>query len=128
MLTSILLWLYLLNTILTILHEMDSAYWKEWDVFGLGGDIAGFLWMHIPIYALALYGLVLLAQNAPAGIWFALAFGLGGFIGFGVHSYFLRKGRPEFNTPASLGLLRVWLVMSIVQEVVVILVLFRLGQ
>ncbi|MFZ6026164.1 MAG: DUF6713 family protein [Chloroflexota bacterium] len=52
MLAQTLLWLYLINTILTILHEMDSAYWKEWDVFGMDGDIAGFLWMHIPIYAL----------------------------------------------------------------------------
>jgi hypothetical protein len=124
MTAQILLWLYLINTILTILHEMDSSYWKEWDVFGMGGDIAGFLWVHIPIYALQLYGLVLLAQGAPAGIWFALLFGLAGMLGFGIHSYFLRKGRPEFNTPASLGILRVWLVTSIVQEVVVILVLF----
>ncbi|MBN1489821.1 MAG: hypothetical protein JXA69_07880 [Phycisphaerae bacterium] len=126
--TYFLLWIYLINTVLLILHEMDSAYWKEWDVFGLGGGIAGFLWMHIPIYALALYGLVLLAQGAPAGLWFALLFGLSGFIGFGVHAYFIRKGRPEFNTPASLGLLRVWLFMSLIQEVVTISVLLQPSQ
>ena len=128
MFTQILLWLYLLNTLLLILHEMDSAYWKEWEVFGLKGDIGGFLGMHIPLYGLALYGLVLLAQGALAGVWFALLFGLGGFIGFGVHAYFLRQGRPEFNTPASLGILGIWLVTSLVQEGVVIWQLLRFGS
>jgi len=26
-----LLWLYLANAVLLITHEIDSAYWKEWD-------------------------------------------------------------------------------------------------
>jgi hypothetical protein len=27
---KILFWIYLINAILLINHEIDSAYWKEW--------------------------------------------------------------------------------------------------
>ncbi|MHA1463081.1 MAG: DUF6713 family protein, partial [Candidatus Heimdallarchaeota archaeon] len=26
-------WLYMVNAVLLILHEIDSAYWKEWELF-----------------------------------------------------------------------------------------------
>jgi hypothetical protein len=31
MVSKILFWLYLVNAILLINHEIDSAFWKEWD-------------------------------------------------------------------------------------------------
>ena len=31
--------LYLANTALLIAHEIDSAYWKEWELFHLPGGI-----------------------------------------------------------------------------------------
>lgn len=45
---DILLWLYLANAILLICHEMDSAYWKEWELFRLPGGITLFLIIHFP--------------------------------------------------------------------------------
>jgi hypothetical protein len=30
---DLLFWLYLVNSVLLINHEIDSAYWKEWDLF-----------------------------------------------------------------------------------------------
>jgi len=34
-----LFWIYLTNSVLLINQEIDSAYWKEWKLFGLpGGD------------------------------------------------------------------------------------------
>ena len=44
-----LLWLYLTNAVLLINHEIDSAYWKEWELFRLPGGIAGFLLLHSPL-------------------------------------------------------------------------------
>lgn len=35
--------LYLLNFALLFTHEIDSAYWKEWDLFGIPGGIKSFL-------------------------------------------------------------------------------------
>jgi len=46
---KILFWLYLINAILLINHEIDSAFWKEWELFKLLGGIGGFLILHFPI-------------------------------------------------------------------------------
>jgi len=46
---KILFWLYLVNAILLINHEIDSAFWKEWELFKLPGGIGGFLILHFPI-------------------------------------------------------------------------------
>ncbi len=55
---DLLLWLYLTNAVLLINHEIDSAYWKEWELFRLPGGIAGFLLLHFPLLFIVLYGLV----------------------------------------------------------------------
>jgi len=110
-----LFWLYLINAVLLIDHEIDSAYWKEWDLFGLPGGIQLFLVLHLPLLAFVLYGLVLVYQQTLAGLIFSLVLSLGGLFAFGIHTYFIRKGRPEFQTPVSLGILWATLVVSLVQ-------------
>jgi hypothetical protein len=112
---QIVFWLYLVNTVLLILHEMDSAYWKEWDLFRLPGGIGGFLLIHFPLYLAGLYGLVLVSQGASAGLILSLVVGAAGIFAFGIHTFFLRKGRPEFNTQISKGILGLLLIVSIAQ-------------
>ena len=63
---DILFWFYLTNAVLLILHEIDSAYWKEWELFRLPGGVAGFLLVHVPILYLVLYGLVLIPEEVQA--------------------------------------------------------------
>jgi hypothetical protein len=108
-------WLYLTNTVLLILHEMDSAYWKEWDLFGLPGGITGFLLLHVPLYPVGLYGLVLVSQGSRTGLILSLVVGAAGILAFCLHAWFLRRGRKEFDTPASKGLLILLLLVSLAQ-------------
>ena len=61
-----LFWIYLINAVLLINHEIDSAYWKEWELFRLPGGITGFLVIHFPLLFLVLHGLVLVYQGALA--------------------------------------------------------------
>ncbi len=112
---TLLFWVYLVNVVLLILHEMDSAYWKEWDLFHLPGGLAGFLLIHLPLLALGLYGLVLVSRHEPSGLVYSLVLGLAGIAAFGIHSYFLRRGRPEFNVPFSKLLLAVIFLLSLLQ-------------
>jgi len=113
--TDPLLWLYLTNAVLLITHEIDSAYWKEWELFKLPGGIAGFLLLHFPLLAVILYGLVLIARQEPTGYLFSCALSLGGIFAFGIHMHFLKKGRQEFNAPISKLILGVLLIVSLVQ-------------
>ncbi len=112
---DLLFWLYLVNLTLLILHEMDSAYWKEWDLFGLGGGEGGFLLIHLPLWLVALYGAVQVWDKTTLGLVLALVVGLAGIAAFAIHTYFLRRGHPEFNTPVSKGILWAGLLLSLPQ-------------
>ncbi len=115
-----LLWIYFANAVLLIIHEIDSAYWNEWELFRIPGGIAVFLLFHVPLLAAILYGLLLLDRGEQAGLYFSLVLGLGGVFAFSIHTYFIARGRPEFRTPASLAVLISTLVMSTVQLAVTI--------
>jgi hypothetical protein len=110
-----LFWLYLLNSILLINHEIDSAYWKEWELFKLPGGINGFLIIHFPLLFLVLYGLVLVSREIFAGLIFSLILSGGGLFAFGIHSYFIKKGHRQFTTAISRLILRSTLITSIFQ-------------
>ena len=113
-----LFWLYLANSVLLINHEMDSAYWKEWELFRLPGGITGFLLVHFPLWFLALYGLVLVFRQTVAGLVLSLVVSLAGVFAFSIHTYFLRRGRDEFRTPISRFILAASLVVSLAQAAV----------
>lgn len=110
-----LLWLYIINATLLIVHEIDSAYWKEWDLFGIPGGIGLFLFLHVLLIPPILWGLVKVVLRSPSGLIFSIILGLVGIIAFCLHTYFLRQGRPEFRTPASISVLGATLVASLLQ-------------
>jgi hypothetical protein len=121
--TEILSWVYLINSVLLINHEIDSAYWKEWNLFKLPGDITGFLIVHFPLLFLVLYGLVLVFQRTFAGLIFSLVLSFGGLFAFAIHTYFIRRGRDEFKTPISLFILMATLIVSLAQAAITIYLL-----
>jgi hypothetical protein len=112
---DLLLWLYLANSVLLINHEIDSAYWKEWRLFKLPGGSTGFLLLHFPLLFLILFGLILVYRHSFWGLILSLALCFGGLFAFVVHTYFLIKGRAEFNKPISKFILVAILLVSLVQ-------------
>ncbi len=117
---DVLFWLYFSNSVLLINHEIDSAYWKEWDLFKLPGGITGFLLIHFPILFFVLYGLVLVSRQSFLGSIFSLILCSGGIFAFSIHTYFLKKGRNEFDKPISKFILVAVLIVSIIQFCVTI--------
>jgi hypothetical protein len=115
----------LINAILLIIHEIDSAFWKEWELFKLPGGISGFLIMHIPLLFIILYGLVLVAEKSFAGLIISLVISAGGIFAFCIHTAFIRKGRHEFNTPISRFILNLLLGVSAIQAAVTIYLLLE---
>ena len=122
-----LFWLYLINAVLLINHEIDSAYWKEWNLFRLPGGIAGFLLLHFPLLFIILYGLAAVAWQRPSGLWFSVVLSAGGIFAFGIHTYFLKQGREEFDHPVSKFILLATLVVSICQLVVTAFIMMTGG-
>lgn len=124
MVSKVLFWLYLTNAILLIIHEIDSAFWKEWELFKLPGGLNGFLILHFPLLFLILYGLVLVSQQSSLGLIVSLILSAGGIFAFCIHTAFIRKGRPEFNTPISRFILALMLGVSTIQATVTFYILF----
>ncbi len=120
---DLLLWLYLTNAVLLINHEIDSAYWKEWDLFRLPGGITGFLLLHFPMLFVILYGLVLIVRNSVLGFIFSLILCFGGIFAFAIHMYFLKQGRREFNKPISKLILLLTLLVSLAQLIVTLFIM-----
>ncbi|MBI9086989.1 MAG: hypothetical protein JEZ11_25570 [Desulfobacterales bacterium] len=118
-----LFWIYLTNATFLLVHEMDSAYWKEWELFHLPGGPGFFMALHLPIVFLALWGVRQIVLHQTAGAVIALVLGASGAIGFGLHTFFIRTGHPEFKTPVSLALIGGMLISSLAQIVVAVRVL-----
>lgn len=116
--SDILFWLYMINSILLINHEIDSAYWKEWELFKIPGDITGFLLLHFPLLFFVLYGLVLVSSGSASGLIFSLILCLSGIFTFSIHIYGLKKGRKEFDKPISKIILTLIVFVSVFQLVV----------
>jgi hypothetical protein len=112
---EVLLWIYLINATLIIVHEIDSAYWKEWELFKLPGKIDFFLILHVLLVFIILLGIVLLFQNLLWGLVLSLILSLGGIFAFTIHSWFISKGHTEFKTSVSQAILVATLIVSVIQ-------------
>jgi len=112
---EILFWVYLINAVLLINHEIDSAYWKEWNLFKVPGEITGFLIVHFPLLFLVLYGLIKVYQQSFTGLIFSIFLGISGLFAFSAHMYFIKKGHDEFKIPISLFILIFTLILSLIQ-------------
>jgi len=67
--------------------------------------------------------LILVSRHFPWGLIFSLTLCFSGLFAFSIHTYFLRKGRIEFNQPVSKYILTAILVVSVVQLAVTLYML-----
>jgi hypothetical protein len=116
---NLLFWTYLLNAVILVNHEIDSAYWQEWKLIKslekLG--IKGFLIIHLPLLFAILYGLILIRDGIFAGFLISLFVGVCGIFAFFFHFHHLKKGRNEFDNWVSKAMLIATLPISIFQIV-----------
>jgi hypothetical protein len=114
---DLLFWIYLINAVVLINHEIDSAYWQEWKLINPNDQlgIRGFLILHFPMLFAILLGLVLVHEGKLAGMIISLALSAGGLFAFFFHSYHLKKGKGEFDTTLSKGIIVSTFVISLFQ-------------
>lgn len=123
---DLIFWLYVGNSVLLITHEMDSAYWKEWNLFwplvrpkaqplSERSGLTFFLLIHLPVLAAVLYGLVEVFRGTTTGLVFSLCLAGAGLFAFFIHRYFIKKGNDEFTWPVSRLILRAILLISTLQ-------------
>lgn len=83
--------IYILNATLLLLHEIESAYEKEWEILKLPGGISGFLLMHIPIIMVLFYGMAELEKLSRPGLIISMIAGACGILPLIVHKFLVKK-------------------------------------
>ena len=91
-----LIFFYIINVTLLILHEIESGYEKEWEILNLPGKITGFLLLHIPVIFIFFYGLYCIIQYPQTKFVISIIIGASGFIPFLVHKIAVNK-KENFN-------------------------------
>lgn len=107
--------LYLVNFALLGTHEIDSAFWHEWELFGLPGGVQLFLALNLALLVVGLVGFAHVARGERAGDFYALVLAIAGLTTCAIHGTFLASGHPAFRLPASLAVLAALLPVSVVQ-------------
>lgn len=104
---------YLVTMLALILHQIDAAYWQEWEMFFLPGGVQGFLLFNIlavPVLLLGYRSVLLGTVNAV--IFAKVCAGLG-LLTFVVHAGFGLAGFHQFHLPASIAILILCLASSL---------------
>ena len=97
--------LFLLNATILLVHQIDAAYWHEWDLFHIPGGNQVNLLLNLPIVALVLFAHRETArESARARSAHALLASLG-LLTVALHATFFALGHPQFLQPVSLALL-----------------------
>ena len=96
---------YFWTMLFLILHQIDAAYWKEWEMFYLPGGVQGFLVFNLAAIALVLVGyrhVLLGTQRAKFYAGVCAALGAGTFL---IHAGFALAGLEQFHLPLSMAIL-----------------------
>ena len=121
-----LVWLYVVNATLLLVHEIDAGYWREWRLVpflergrvAAGDDRSGhqeFLVLHVPLVALVLLGLTEVARGTSVGLGASAALAATGITAYCLHVWWERQGRREFSWPMSQAVLGAALLVSVAQ-------------
>jgi hypothetical protein len=100
---------------LLVFHQIDAAYWKEWEMFYLPGGVQVFLLFNIVIIPIVLLGYKKVIVNEPSARQYSyLCAGLG-ITTFIIHLVFIMLDFVQFTLPLSMIIIISCLISSIYQ-------------
>jgi len=108
-------WLFLANATVLLTHQIDAAYWHEWELFHIPGGNQVNLLANIPIIALVLYAHSRVVADIETGLPFYQLMAMLDFLTVGIPSFFFLLGSESFVQPMSIALFIATFVLSIWQ-------------
>jgi hypothetical protein len=96
---------YFWTMLFLILHQVDAAYWREWEMFHVPGGIQGFLVFNLAAIAVVLAGyrhVLLGTLRAPFYAGVCAALGVGTCL---IHASFALAGLEQFHLPLSMAII-----------------------
>lgn len=110
---------YFWTMLFLILHQIDAAYWKEWEMFHVPGGVQGFLVFNLAAITLVLVGYRHVLLATPRAVLYACvcaALGVGTCL---IHAGFALAGMEQFHLPLSVAIIvlclasAVWLLCDV---------------
>jgi hypothetical protein len=103
--TAMLNRVLLANVTLLVAHQIDSAYWHEWEMFGLPGGIQLNVLMNILLVGAVLAcAFAVVARHRHAFICSCIVAGVGTLI-LPIHAAFALAGHQQFHLPVSMAVI-----------------------
>ncbi|MDG6349445.1 hypothetical protein QAA18_11985 [Luteimonas sp. 8-5] len=106
------------NLVLAFAHQVDAAYWREWEMFGLPGGVQLFNLLNILLFGGLLALLANLIQGKPSATASSLAIAGVCALILPIHAGFALAGYPQFDLPVSIALMIGTFLLSVVQVIV----------
>lgn len=95
----------ILNLALVITHQIDAAYWHEWEMFGIPGGIKVFNLMNVVILIILLACAISVIEKRKHGFACSLMIAFVCALVLPIHSGFALAGFDQFNLPVSIALI-----------------------
>ena len=107
--------LFAVQIALLATHQVDAAFWHEWDVFGVPGGIPFFLAFHFGAMLVLLASFAAVASGHRQQRAFTLGAAATGGLTAALHAIFLARDRIAFWTLPSLAVLGAIVVVAVAQ-------------
>lgn len=107
--------LYMITFTLLIAHQIDAAFWKEWEMFFLPGGIQFFDLFNLGIIPILLLGLRSVILLEKKGYMYSILTSFLGIITFIIHLGFFLFGFEQFKLPLSVAIIVLCLLSATVQ-------------
>lgn len=95
--------LLILNLSFLIVHQVDAAYWHEWDMFGLPGGVQLFDLFNLLLFIVLLACFVAAVERRRSGYAASLAIAAVCGVVLPIHAGFALAGYTEFHLPVSIA-------------------------
>ncbi len=96
---------YFWTMLCLILHQIDAAYWREWEMFYLPGGVQGFLVFNLAAIAVVLAGYRQVLLALPRARLYACICAALGVATFVIHAGFALAGQEQFHLPLSMAVI-----------------------
>jgi hypothetical protein len=108
---------YFSTLCLLVLHQIDAAYWREWEMFHLPGGIQGYLAFNLLAIPFLLLGYTQVVLRGDKAVLFASICAALGALTFLIHAGFALAGFSQFHLPLSMALIVLCLASALWQWV-----------
>jgi hypothetical protein len=107
----------ILNLALVLTHQVDAAYWHEWEMFHLPIGIQLTNFINVLTFVALLYLFIPIAQRKASGITCSLVIAAISALVLPIHAGFAIAGYQQFHLPFSIFIIVGTFLLSILQAV-----------